>query len=81
MISSSKTANERHRLLKLIAAVPDGLTETALLKMHHFKMETLVELITGGFAEARPERIVGGGRPINVTRLCITEAGRRILGE
>jgi hypothetical protein len=73
-------ANGRH-LLEMLARAPDGLTETTLLAAHRFKLETLVELITGGLVMAKPERVIGGGCEINVTRLFITDAGWQTLGE
>jgi hypothetical protein len=37
----------------------------------------LVDLIRAGLATANTERMVAGGRPIEVTRVRITDAGQR----
>jgi hypothetical protein len=39
----------------------------------------MVELIRAGLATAKVERVVAGTRPIEVTRVRITDAGRRAL--
>ena len=46
-----------------------------------FKTALLVELIDAGFATTSIERMVAGGRRIEVTRLRITGAGRRALAK
>jgi len=76
-----KHAAHGRRLLEMLARAPEGLTETTLLAAHRFKLETLVELITDGLVMARPERVIGGGGEINVTRFFITDAGWQTLGE
>ena len=43
--------------------------------------DLLVELIHARLAVAQPERMVAGGRRIEVARVSITEAGRRALTE
>jgi hypothetical protein len=44
-----------------------------------FPVETLVELIRIGLAFAEAERMITGGKQIEVARVRITEAGRRML--
>lgn len=67
----------RHRALALLAASPDGCTE-AIMLAHGFKMELLlVGLIRAGLATATAERMVAAGRTIEVTKVRISEAGRR----
>jgi hypothetical protein len=46
---------------------------------HGFTVDMLVKLIRAGLASAGTERMVAGGRSIEVTRVRITEAGRRAL--
>ena len=46
---------------------------------HGFKIELLVELVRAGLATASTERMLASGRPMEVTRLRITGAGRRAL--
>jgi hypothetical protein len=46
---------------------------------HGFTTEQMVELICAGLAAATRERVVAGTRKMEVTKLRITEAGRRTL--
>jgi hypothetical protein len=55
-----------------------GVAE-ALMLAHGFSIELLVELVHAGLATASAERAVAGRHPIEVTRVRITEAGRRAL--
>src|SRR5262249_10137004 len=71
----SPTAAARFELL---AASPDGCTE-AMMLAHGFTVPQLVEIINAGLATATAERVVAGGRTIEVTRVWITEAARRAL--
>jgi hypothetical protein len=70
---------DRRRALALLAGSPDGCTEAVMLA-HGFKLDLLVELVRDGLATTKPERMRVGGREIAVTRVRITEAGRRALG-
>jgi len=47
--------------------------------MHGFTVEMLVDLVRAGLATATAERMVAGGRSMEVARVRITEAGRRVL--
>jgi len=68
----------RGRALELLVRSPDGMTE-AMLRAHGFTVEILVELVQAGLATTKSERVVAGGRPINVARMRITDAGRQAL--
>jgi hypothetical protein len=68
----------RRRALELLAASPDGCSE-AIMVAHGFTVDTLVKLIRAGLATAGTERVVAGGRWIEVARVRITDAGRRAL--
>jgi len=57
----------RRRALELIAASPHGCTE-AILIAHGFTRGMLVNLIRGGLATAGTERMVAGGRSVEVAR-------------
>jgi hypothetical protein len=46
---------------------------------HGFTIADMVELVRGGLASARAERIVAGARTIEVTRVRIADAGRRTV--
>ena len=46
-----------------------------------FTVELLVELVREGLASASTERMVSGAKQIEVARVRITEAGRKVLKE
>jgi hypothetical protein len=69
---------DRRRALELLASSRDGCTE-ALMLAHGFTVELLVDLCIAELAIATPERMVAGGRAVEVVRMKITEAGRRAL--
>jgi hypothetical protein len=71
---------DRRRTLELLAGSPDGCTE-ALMLAHGFTVELLVELCMAELAIATPERMVAGGRTVEVARMRITDGGRRALVE
>jgi len=48
---------------------------------HGFTVDFLVELIRTGMATRQTERVVAGGRAMEVARVRITEVGRRALAE
>jgi hypothetical protein len=68
------------RALELLATSRDDCTE-ALMCAHGFTVELMVALVRAGLATATPERMVAGGRKVEVVRVRITEAGRRALAE
>ena len=55
--------------------------QEAIMLAYGFKTELLIELINAGFATTSIERMVAGGRRIEVTRMRITAAGRRALSK
>lgn len=69
---------DRRRALELLASCRDGCTE-AIMLAHGFGIQHVVELVRAGLATARAERVVAGGRTIDVARVRVTEAGRRTL--
>jgi hypothetical protein len=69
---------QRRRALELLAGSTDGCTE-AIMLAHGFKVELQVALINAGLATAHTEHMVAGGRPMEVTRVRITDAGRRAI--
>jgi hypothetical protein len=75
----TKREADRRRALKLLAASPDGCTE-AILLAHGFTGDMLAELARAGLTTAKAERVVAAGRAIEVIRVRITDAGRRIAG-
>jgi len=66
---------DRRRALELLAASRDGCTE-AIMLAHGFTVELMVDLCIAGLAIATVERMVVGGRTVDIVRLKITEAGR-----
>jgi hypothetical protein len=70
----------RRRALELLASCRDGCTE-ALMLAHGFTIERMVEIISAGLATATAERVIAGGRSVEVTRIGITEAGRQALAK
>jgi hypothetical protein len=68
----------RRRALELLAGSRDGVPE-ALMLAHGFSIELLVELVHAELATASAERRVAGRHPTELTRLRITNAGRRAL--
>ena len=71
---------QRRRALELLEASIDGCTE-AIMLAYGFKTEVLVELVNAELATSTIERIVVGGRRVEVTRVRITGAGRRPLAK
>jgi hypothetical protein len=70
---------DRRRALEVLADSPNGCIELVLLALG-LSREVLVDLIDDGFATATAQRVHAGGRDIEVTRLRITDAGRRAIG-
>jgi hypothetical protein len=71
---------DRRRALELLAASRDGCTE-ALMLANGFPIEMLVELIVPGSRPPRPNAWSRVGKQIEVARVRITDAGRRVLAE
>ena len=73
MPKTPKPADDVSRALRLLDDAPD--TEAVMVMVHGFSPELLAELIDAGLVTARREH-VDRGRPIEVVRLRITDAGR-----
>ena len=67
----------RRYALGLLSPKKGGCTMTMLLA-RGLEVETIDELLAAGLAIKKSE-VVGRGRPIEVTRIAITDAGRRAL--
>ena len=48
---------------------------------HGFTVDMLIELVTARLSTAQTERMVAGGRRVEVIRFRITEAGRQALSQ
>jgi hypothetical protein len=72
--------DRQRQALKLLASAPTGCTE-ALLFAYGVTVETLIELIRNGLATAHGENVVAGRKTMEIARVRITEAGRRVVAE
>src|SRR5262249_13063832 len=72
------TKDGRRVLELLVGSSRQGCTEAFLLA-HGFTVDLLADMVRAGFATAQSERVRAGGQPIEVTRVHITNAGRRAL--
>jgi hypothetical protein len=77
MASDPMIADERP-LLDPLAASDDGASD-ALLLAHSFTVALMVEVVRAELATATPERTFAAGKPVEVSRIRITDAGRRAL--
>jgi hypothetical protein len=75
---AQRERSDRRRALRYLAGAPEGVTE-ALMLAHGFPVPLLVDLCIAGLAIATPARMVAGGRPVEVVRMKITEAGRKAI--
>jgi hypothetical protein len=73
-------STDERRLLELLAGSADGSTD-ALLVADGFALKVILGSIGGGLATTMPERTFAAGKPVEVTRLRITDAGRRALAD
>jgi hypothetical protein len=73
------TADER-RLLEMLAESADGCTD-ALLVAHGFDFDLMLRLVRERLATSTPERTFAAGKPVEVSRLRITDAARRALAD
>jgi hypothetical protein len=77
--SPAPTDQRRSPALEVLAGSSrQGCTEAFLLA-HGFTVELLVNVVRAGFATMQSERVRAGGQPIEVTRVHITDSGRRAL--
>jgi hypothetical protein len=71
-----RLTDDERRLLELLAGSANGST---LLIASGFTLDMMGGLARCGFVTARAERPFAGGKPMEIKRLQITEAGRRAL--
>jgi hypothetical protein len=71
---------DRRRALELLAASRDGATE-AIMLAHGFTVAQMVELVRSGVASAAAERVIAGGKTMEIAVVRITDAGQRVLAE
>jgi hypothetical protein len=70
---------ERRRALELLAGIPHGVNEELLIHGHGFKRQMLVGLVRFGLAPAEREAMMADGKPVEVVRIRITNAGWRAI--
>ena len=75
--SDVMTADER-RLLELLAKSEDGVTD-ALMAGCDFSLDLMVGMVQAGLATATAESTFAAGKPVEISRVRITEAGRERL--
>jgi hypothetical protein len=73
-----RSPSPRRRALELIAAHPDGCTE-AVLASENISADVLIELVRSGLVAARNEYRDDEEGAVEVTRMWITEAGKRVF--
>jgi hypothetical protein len=73
-----KLTSDRCRALNLLANSPGGCT-AALMQTNGFPVALLIELAQAGLATMKTERSMTEGRAVAVTRVRITDKGRRAL--
>jgi hypothetical protein len=64
--------------LELLASEPHGVTE-AFIHAQGFSLRTLVGLVRAGLATVRNESPNADSKSVAVTRITITDAGRKVL--
>jgi hypothetical protein len=72
-----RLTDDERRMLELLAGSANGVSETLLVT--RFTMDVMVGLVHERLATATLERTFIVGKPIEVTRVRITDAGRRAL--
>ena len=74
------TQDER-RLLELLATSDDGCTEAFLQGAYGFMLDLMIGVVRAGLMTATAERDIAAGEPVHITRVRITDTGRRALAE
>jgi hypothetical protein len=69
---------EKRRALAMLALSPLGFTE-AIMLAHGFTVAMLAELASDGLVTMETETVRAGRRPVKITQVQITDAGRRAL--
>ena len=72
--------DDERRLLTMLAEGADGCTDAFLVRQD-FAFDLMARVVRERLATATPERAFAAGKPVEVTRLRITEVGRRALAE
>jgi hypothetical protein len=79
--AAARLADYRRQALEILSGAGSRGCTTLLAQMAQgFTTDTLAGLVRDGLATAAPETVMAGGRTIEITRVKITDAGRRALG-
>ena len=79
--AAARLAGYRRQALEILSGAGSRGCTTLLAQMAQgFTTDTLAGLVRDGLATAAPETVMAGGRTIEITRVKITDAGRRALG-
>jgi hypothetical protein len=79
--AAARLAGYRRQALEILSGAGSRGYTTLLAQMAQgFTTDTLAGLVRDGLATAAPETVMAGGRTIEITRVKITDAGRRALG-
>jgi len=70
---------EQRRALEMLAGNPHGVSDDLLVLAHGFDGGMIADLVHTGLATKHGETITAGGPPIEVVRVRITEAGRKMI--
>ena len=78
---AARLAGYRRQALEILSgAGPSGCATLLAQMAQGFTTDMLAGLVGDGLATAAPEPVRAGGRTVEVTRVKITDAGRRALG-
>ena len=76
-----RLSSEQRRALGLLASNPHGATEELLAYGHGFTRRMLARLVRAGLATVQRRVIVAGDTLVEVSKVMITDAGRRAIEE
>jgi hypothetical protein len=72
------TGDERRHLLEVRAMADDGCTADLLVALG-FEPDLMLRVVRAGLATAKVETVLATGRAVVISRVRITDAGRRVL--
>jgi len=76
-----RLSSGQRRALGLLASNPHGATEELLAYGHGFTRRMLARLVRAGLAAVQRRVIVAGDTLVEVSKVMITDAGRRAIEE
>jgi hypothetical protein len=79
-IASHPMSEEQRRLLELLDSAGNGCTANVLVALG-FETDLVVGVVAAGLAVSETEPELVDGHAVDVTRVRITDAGRRALAE